>query len=67
MPENVKRRSRGLRTVALLAIGLAVGALVLLYRAFVMVFPVITVPVDENGNHIKHDDRINVSNFSRAE
>ena len=42
-------------------------ALVLLYRAFVMVFPVITVPVDENGNHIKHDDRINVSNFSRAE
>jgi Ni/Fe-hydrogenase subunit HybB-like protein len=42
-------------------------ALVLLYRAFVMVFPVITVPVDEAGNHIKDDSRLNVSNFSRAE
>ncbi len=31
MPQEVEQRRRGLRTVALLAIGLAVGALVLLY------------------------------------
>ena len=39
--------------------------LVLLYRAFVMVFPIISVPHDESGNPI-HDDKAFNPNFSGA-